>query len=425
MIIDKVDIEVTSGKGGDGAVSFLREKFMPNGGPDGGDGGRGGSVIFKASKDVNTLSDFRYVKRFKADDGEPGQPKKMSGKDANDLYVKVPVGTVIFYNGKVVADMTSDGEEFIAAKGGRGGNGNQHYALANRQAPRFAKPGDKGVTRRLTLELKMLADVGLVGFPNVGKSTLLSIVSNARPKIADYHFTTLDPNLGMVRYKNAEDFVMADIPGIIEGASEGRGLGSEFLRHIERTRILIHVLDASGSAGRDPKDDFVKINDELKKYSEKLSARKMIVMLNKADLVPPEKKGELISLKEYFEDKGYKTFITSTAAHMGINELLDCVIETLKTVDYEPLFFTEGDIDEASMQTDNDSFDVTVTDGVYYVTGDLAERIMGTVNIDDYESLSYLQKLLKGKGILSALENAGVKDGDTVDIVGFEFEYYK
>ena len=425
MIIDKVDIEVTSGKGGDGAVSFLREKFMPNGGPDGGDGGRGGSVIFKASKDVNTLSDFRYVKRFKADDGEPGQPKKMSGKDANDLYVKVPVGTVIFYNGKVVTDMTSDGEEFIAAKGGRGGNGNQHYALANRQAPRFAKPGDKGVTRRLTLELKMLADVGLVGFPNVGKSTLLSIVSNARPKIADYHFTTLDPNLGMVRYKNAEDFVMADIPGIIEGASEGRGLGSEFLRHIERTRILIHVLDASGSAGRDPKDDFVKINDELKKYSEKLSARKMIVMLNKADLVPPEKKGELISLKEYFEDKGYKTFITSTAAHMGINELLDCVIETLKTVDYEPLFFTEGDIDEASMQTDNDSFDVTVTDGVYYVTGDLAERIMGTVNIDDYESLSYLQKLLKGKGILSALENAGVKDGDTVDIVGFEFEYYK
>ncbi|MBR4394952.1 MAG: GTPase ObgE [Eubacteriaceae bacterium] len=425
MIIDKVDIEVTSGKGGDGAVSFLREKFMPNGGPDGGDGGRGGSVIFKASKDVNTLSDFRYVKRFKADDGEPGQPKKMSGKDANDLYVKVPVGTVIFYNGKVVADMTSDGEEFIAAKGGRGGNGNQHYALANRQAPRFAKPGDKGVTRRLTLELKMLADVGLVGFPNVGKSTLLSIVSNARPKIADYHFTTLDPNLGMVRYKNAEDFVMADIPGIIEGASEGRGLGSEFLRHIERTRILIHVLDASGSEGRDPKDDFVKINDELKKYSEKLSARKMIVMLNKADLVPPEKKGELISLKEYFEDKGYKTFITSTAAHMGINELLDCVIETLKTVDYEPLFFTEGDIDEASMQTDNDSFDVTVTDGVYYVTGDLAERIMGTVNIDDYESLSYLQKLLKGKGILSALENAGVKDGDTVDIVGFEFEYYK
>ena len=268
MIIDKVDIEVTSGKGGDGAVSFLREKFMPNGGPDGGDGGRGGSVIFKASKDVNTLSDFRYVKRFKADDGEPGQPKKMSGKDANDLYVKVPVGTVIFYNGKVVADMTSDGEEFIAAKGGRGGNGNQHYALANRQAPRFAKPGDKGVTRRLTLELKMLADVGLVGFPNVGKSTLLSIVSNARPKIADYHFTTLDPNLGMVRYKNAEDFVMADIPGIIEGASEGRGLGSEFLRHIERTRILIHVLDASGSEGRDPKDDFVKINDELKKYSE-------------------------------------------------------------------------------------------------------------------------------------------------------------
>ena len=425
MIIDKVDIEVTSGKGGDGAVSFLREKYMPNGGPDGGDGGRGGSVIFKASKDVNTLSDFRYVKRFKADDGEPGQPKKMSGKDANDLYVKVPVGTVIFYNGKVVADMTSDGEEFIAAKGGRGGNGNQHYALANRQAPRFAKPGDKGVTRRLTLELKMLADVGLVGFPNVGKSTLLSIVSNARPKIADYHFTTLDPNLGMVRYKNAEDFVMADIPGIIEGASEGRGLGSEFLRHIERTRILIHVLDASGSEGRDPKDDFVKINDELKKYSEKLSARKMIVMLNKADLVPPEKKGELISLKEYFEDKGYKTFITSTAAHMGINELLDCVIETLKTVDYEPLFFTEGDIDEASMQTDNDSFDVTVTDGVYYVTGDLAERIMGTVNIDDYESLSYLQKLLKGKGILSALENAGVKDGDTVDIVGFEFEYYK
>lgn len=425
MIIDKVDIEVTSGKGGDGAVSFLREKFMPNGGPDGGDGGRGGSVIFKASKDVNTLSDFRYVKRFKADDGEPGQPKKMSGKDANDLYVKVPVGTVIFYNGKVVADMTSDGEEFIAAKGGRGGNGNQHYALANRQAPRFAKPGDKGVTRRLTLELKMLADVGLVGFPNVGKSTLLSIVSNARPKIADYHFTTLDPNLGMVRYKNAEDFVMADIPGIIEGASEGRGLGSEFLRHIERTRILIHVLDASGSEGRDPKDDFVKINEELKKYSEKLSARKMIVMLNKADLVPPEKKGELISLKEYFEDKGYKTFITSTAAHMGINELLDCVIETLKTVDYEPLFFTEGDIDEASMQTDNDSFDVTVTDGVYYVTGDLAERIMGTVNIDDYESLSYLQKLLKGKGILSALENAGVKDGDTVDIVGFEFEYYK
>ncbi|NLW70345.1 MAG: GTPase ObgE [Eubacteriaceae bacterium] len=425
MIIDKVEIEVTSGKGGDGAVSFLREKFMPNGGPDGGDGGRGGSVILMATEAVSTLGDYRYTKKFKAPDGENGSSKNRSGKAAADLVIKVPVGTLIFEGGRAVADLVAEGESYTAARGGRGGNGNQHYALATRQAPKFAKPGDEAITKKLTLELKMLADVGLVGFPNVGKSTLLSMVSNAKPKIANYHFTTLYPNLGMVRYRDSEEFVMADIPGLIEGAGEGVGLGSEFLRHIERTRLLVHVLDAAGSEGRDPKEDFEKINRELEVYSPRLMERQQIVMLNKADIVPPEERYKLDELKEYFEKKGHKTFITSAASNEGLTALLICIVQTLPTIEYEPLFFTKEEIEERVYEQENDSFEIVKEDGAFFVTGKMMERIMKTVNLEDYESLAYFQRLLKNKGVFSALEKAGVKEGDTVSIEGFEFEYYK
>ncbi len=427
MFIDKITITATSGKGGDGAISFRREKYEPDGGPNGGDGGNGGSIIFVADQSMNNLGAFRYKRKFVAENGEPGGKQNKSGKNAPDLYIQVPVGAVIFDNdtGKLICDMLEDKQEFVACQGGRGGRGNQHFATSTRQAPRFAKPGDDAETKNLTLELKTIADVGLVGFPNVGKSTLLSVVSNARPKIANYHFTTLTPNLGMVRHKNAPEFVLADIPGLIEGASEGSGLGHEFLRHVERTRMLIHVIDASGSEGRDPLDDFEKINEELSAYSPVLGERKQVVALNKTDLIfDDEGRENLAKIKEELSLRGYDVFEISAATAKGVEELFDYVVSILPEIPATPTFFTQEEIEEFAPDSGN-QFEIEVIDGVYYVTGEMPRRLLRTVNLEDYESSNYFQRTLKNKGVFSALEKAGIQDGDTLDICGYEFEYYK
>ena len=341
MITDKAEIEVRSGKGGDGCVSFRHEKYVPNGGPDGGDGGCGGNVVLISDSALNNLGEFRIKRRFAARNGENGAGAKCSGKNADDLYIKVPVGTVVFdkETGKLLFDFTQNEQSFTAVKGGRGGNGNQHYATSTRQAPKFSKPGDPAQEKTLILELKILADVGLIGFPNVGKSTLLSMLTNAKPKIADYHFTTLYPNLGIVKYKNATEFVMADIPGLIEGASLGQGLGHDFLRHIERTRLLVHLIDVASSEDRDPIEDFGIINNELYSYSEALKSRPQIVVLNKADLLAD--KSTALKIKEHFTSLGYDTFITSAATSNGLSELLDKIVEKLKDLPKTHLFFTQ------------------------------------------------------------------------------------
>ncbi len=424
MFIDKTQITVKSGKGGNGAVSFHREKFVANGGPDGGDGGRGGSIILQADRSLNNLGAFRYTRSFKADDGENGGASNCSGKDAADLIIKLPVGTAVFdvASGMLIADLTEDGQKYTAVKGGRGGQGNQHYATATRQSPRFSKPGDAAEEKELTLELKTIADVGLIGFPNVGKSTLLSRVTNAKPKIAGYHFTTLTPNLGIVRYKNAADFIIADIPGLIEGASEGAGLGHDFLRHVERTRLLVHVIDVAGSEGRDPKRDFDIINDELFAYSPKLKERKQIVVLNKADLLADRAEAE--EIKKYFTDKGHETFVISAAADGEFGALLDSIVRELSQISSEPLLFTGEELANHTFVPQTD-FEIKKTGEIYYVTGKMMERLVPSVNFGDYESLAYFQRVLKNKGVFSKLEKMGIKEGDTVDIEGFEFEYYR
>ena len=423
MFIDKVTINAKSGKGGDGAISFLHEKYMPDGGPNGGDGGRGGDIILQADASITTLGAFRYKRKFAAEDGEDGKPKKCSGKNADDLIIKIPIGTVVFDadSGKLLCDMVEDQQQFTALKGGRGGRGNQHFATSRRQAPKFAKPGDIAQSMNLLLELKTIADVGLIGFPNVGKSTFLSRVTNARPKIANYHFTTLSPNLGIVQYKNADEFILADIPGLIEGASDGVGLGHDFLRHVERTRMLIHVIDASGSEGRDPKTDFDIINNELRSYSEILQQRPQVVALNKIDLMQDDT-GE--KLRKYFEDMGYKAFLISAATGDGINALLDHVVTILPETEKTPAFFTPEEIVVHTPKR-TDEFEVYEKDGTYYVTGDMMQRILGTVNLSDYESSTYFQRVLKNKGVFVALEEAGIQEGDTVNICDYEFEYYK
>lgn len=423
MFIDKVVINVRSGKGGDGAISFHREKYVPDGGPNGGDGGKGGDVIIEASEAVNTLGAFRYKRRFAAQDGEGGGKKNCSGKNADDLVIQVPIGTVIFDNdsGRLLCDMTEDNQRFTALSGGRGGRGNQHFATSTRQAPAFAKPGDVAKELNLLLELKTIADVGLIGFPNVGKSTLLSRVTNAKPKIANYHFTTLSPNLGIVQYKNAPEFVLADIPGLIEGASEGMGLGHDFLRHIERTRMLVHVIDAASSEDRDPKEDFEIINNELFSYSEKLRERPQVVALNKIDLMNDADAQEL---KAYFEQKGLMAFPISAATGKGLEALLDYIVKLLPETEKSPSFFTPEEI-ILHTPTRTNVFEIKNENGVYHVVGDMMQRILGTVNLDDFESAAYFQRVLKNKGIFSALEKAGIQDGDTVDICGLQFEYYR
>ena len=422
MFKDTSKIFIQAGKGGDGAVTFHREKYIAAGGPDGGDGGNGGNIVAVADKNVSTLLDFRYKKKYAAPDGGNGRDGRRSGKNGDDLLIKFPCGTVIrdSETGKVICDLKNDGDRLIIAKGGSGGWGNSHFATATRQTPKFAKAGLPGDEREITLELKLIADVGLLGFPNVGKSTFLSIVSDARPKIANYHFTTLVPNLGVVNMGDGS-FVIADIPGIIEGAHEGVGLGHAFLRHVERTRILLHFVDVSGCEGRNPIEDVRTINNELVSYSEKLAEKPQIIVANKMDI--PSFDENFAAFKKEMENEGYKVFAISAATRKGIDEVLKYTYEMLSKLpededdDYDYL-----DLDEAR---DNDPIEITVDNGVYIVEGMQVRKIVGSTNFDDYESLQYFQRVLRKSGIIDMLEEKGIKEGDTVHMYGVEFDYVR
>ena len=419
MFVDKATITVKAGNGGNGLVSFHREKYVPDGGPDGGDGGRGGNIIFKADKTISTLIDFAHKKTFTARNGEDGKARNSSGRKGEDLYIFVPVGTVIkeATSGRVMKDMSEDGEEFIAAKGGNGGWGNVHFATATRQTPKFAKDGLKGQERELILELKLLADVGLAGFPNVGKSTLLSAVSAARPKIANYHFTTLEPNLGVIKMGEGKSFVMADIPGLIEGAHEGIGLGHEFLRHIERTRLIVHIVDVSGIEGRKPVEDYEKINEELKLYNNSLAERPQIVVANKTDIIQDE--SLLEEFRSYIEEKGLKLFEISAAAHKGTKELINYVSQILDTL--EPVEIYEADFVEEDFS--EEPFTVRKEKETYVVEGPYVEKLLRHCNFEDAESMQYFQIALRRKGVIDALENAGCGEGDPVRMYELEFDF--
>ena len=423
MFIDTSRIFIQAGKGGDGAVTFHREKYVAAGGPDGGDGGKGGNVVAVACKDISTLLDFRYKKKYAAESGGNGRDGRRSGKNGENLYIKVPCGTIIrdTESGKVICDLKTDGESFVVAKGGSGGWGNSHFATATRQTPKFAKSGLPGDEREITLELKLIADVGLLGFPNVGKSTFLSIISEARPKIANYHFTTLIPNLGVVRIGEGSSFVVADIPGIIEGAHEGIGLGHAFLRHVERTRILLHLVDVSGCEGRDPIEDVHIINEELVKYSEKLADKPQVIVANKMDI--PSFNENFEKFKAQMEEEGYTVFAISAATRQGIDDVINYTSRMLAELpeaeddDYDYL-----DIDEVR---NDDTIEVSVEDGIYIVEGMYVRKIVGSTNFDDYESLQYFQRALRKSGIINMLEEKGIKEGDTVHMYGVEFDYIK
>ena len=422
MFTDYTKIIIKSGDGGNGAATFRREKYVASGGPDGGDGGNGGNVYFQVDKDKNTLIDFRYNKKFKAKNGENGSGSHCNGKYGEDLYIKVPIGTVIkdAETGKVIADLSEPNQKELILKGGRGGRGNSHFATSTRQAPRFSEDGEKGEEKELILELKLLADVGLLGFPNVGKSTFLSIVTDAKPKIANYHFTTIEPNLGVVKTKDGDGFVIADIPGIIEGASEGVGLGIQFLRHVERTRLLLHFLDVSGQEGRNPVEDFYAINKELKKYSEKLSTRKQIIVANKIDVMQDDtrlKEVEKLAKKEKME-----MFKISAVTKDGVEELIDYVAKTLKTLPKEDLIDIEDKI-VYTLEDKKDEWKIEKVDGVFKVTGKAIQRLMGRINIEDNESIYYLQKSLKNMGVDDKLKEMGVCEGDTVILDDWELEW--
>lgn len=422
MFSDVAKIHIKAGDGGNGAVTFHREKYIAAGGPDGGDGGRGGNVIFVADKGVNTLIDFRYKKKYAAEPGGNGKNERRNGKNGADLIIKVPVGTIVrdTESGLAVCDLKEEGQEFVIAKGGSGGWGNSHFATATRQTPKFAKSGTLGDERDVTLELKLIADVGLLGFPNVGKSTFLSMVSDARPKIANYHFTTLEPNLGVVNLGDGGGFVIADIPGIIEGAHEGVGLGHEFLRHVERTRLLLHFVDVSGIEGRNPLEDFDTINSELKMYSEKLAQKPQVVVANKADIPQFEENFEVF--KTELENRGYKVFKISAATKQGVREVLNYTLEMLSELPEEEIDESEF-IDIDMLKSKEEEMKVEVVDGIFYVTGERVRRIAGSTNFDDYESMQYFQRALIKCGAIKMLENAGVKEGDTVNIYGFEFDF--
>ena len=426
MFADRATIIIKSGKGGNGHVSFRREKYVPNGGPDGGDGGRGGDVIFVVDEGLNTLTDFRHRRKFAAENGEEGGKKKCHGKDGADLILKVPAGTVIkdAESDKVIADMSGDNKRQVILKGGRGGQGNSHYATATMQAPKYAQPGQRAMELVVTLELKVIADVGLVGFPNVGKSTFLSRVTNARPKIANYHFTTLNPNLGVVDLPDGRGFVIADIPGIIEGASEGVGLGFEFLRHIERTKVMIHIVDAASVEGRDPIDDIYKINAELEAYNPEIAKRPQVIAANKIDtLYEGENDDAITLLREEFEPKGIKVFPISAVSGKGVRELLFYVREMLDQIGDEPVVFEP---EYVPVNTDvEEPYTVSVEDGVYVVEGPRIEKMLGYTNLESEKGFDFFQKFLKENGILDELEKAGIQEGDTVRMYGLEFDYYK
>ena len=425
MFVDRVKIHIKAGNGGNGCVSFYRAKYVTNGGPDGGDGGKGGNVVFVADEGINTLMDFRYKKLFKAENGVDGGKRNCTGANGKDVVIKVPVGTIIreAETGKIMADMVTPFEEKVLIKGGKGGKGNQHFATPTRQAPRYAERGRTAKEYDVILELKLIADVGLIGFPNVGKSTLLSMVTNANPKIANYHFTTLSPNLGVVRSKWGEDFVMADIPGLIEGASEGIGLGHEFLRHVERTKVFIHVVDAAGLEGVDPIENIEKINEELKKYNDSLLDRPMVIACNKMDI--PEAKENFEKIKAIYEPKGIKVFPISAATNTGLDELLSAVSSILK--DYPEDIVFEEDFDPyVEVAVDNEPFTITnIDEGYYAVEGVGVEKMMGYTNIDTEKGFAFFQKYLRDKGIIDALEEKGIQEGDTVRIYDLEFDYYK
>ena len=425
MFIDKARIFVKAGNGGNVAVSFRREKYVPAGGPDGGDGGRGANIIMVADTGLRTLMDFKYKKKYSAQHGEDGSKKKRAGKNGEDLILSVPEGTVIRdeNTGLIIADLKKAGDKAVVARGGYGGKGNQHFANAVRQAPAFAKSGTDGQERWITLELKMIADVGLLGFPNVGKSTFLSVVTSAKPKIANYHFTTLTPNLGVVQTRHGESFVIADIPGIIEGAADGVGLGHDFLRHVERTKVLVHIVDISGIEGRDPIDDFEKINEELRLYNEKLASRPQLVVANKSDLLFDETIYE--NFKKTMEEKGYEVFKMSAVTRDGVDQVIDRVsqllneVEDVELVSQEEMYRPELDVDdEGGLKVEIDE------DGIYVVTGKELRRIMYSVNFDDMESLQFFQAQMESKGVFDMLRQAGIEDGDTVKIYELEFEFY-
>lgn len=420
--VDKARITVRAGNGGDGAVAFHREKYVAAGGPDGGDGGRGGNVIFSVDENMSTLMDFRYKRKYVAGNGMPGQGKRCNGRDGEAMIIKVPRGTVIrdTETGAIMHDM-STGEDWIVARGGRGGWGNTHFATPTRQVPRFAKPGLPGESHDITLELKLLADVGLVGFPNVGKSTLLSVVSKAHPKIANYHFTTLFPNLGVVYVDEGVSFVMADIPGIIEGASDGAGLGHDFLRHIDRCHLLVHLVDVSGSEGRDPIEDFDAINAELKEYSEELASRPQIVVANKCDLLE-EGSDNLERLRRHVEEKGYSFFEISAAAHHGTRELVGECAKRLREL--PPIASFQADYIPPEPKVDT-SGELTIEkfDDMWLVEGPWLQRLVATVNFSDYESRMFFDRILRENGVFQRMEEMGVKDGDTVSMYDLMFEY--
>lgn len=423
MFVDQAKIRIKAGDGGDGVVSFHREKYVAAGGPDGGDGGRGGDIIFQVDDNFSTLIDFRFKRKYVAERGENGSGRNCTGKSAPPLIIKVPRGTVIreANSGRIMADMSSD-EPKVLARGGQGGKGNVHFATSTRQIPKFAKPGFPGEEFEVTLELKLLADVGLVGYPNVGKSTLISVVSAAKPKIANYHFTTLTPVLGVVRVEDEKSFVMADIPGLIEGAGDGVGLGHEFLRHVERCRLIVHVVDVSGIEGRDPCDDFNVINAELAKFNEELAERPQIVAANKSDMATEE---QIERLRNFIEEKGIPFFCISAATTQGTSELVNKISEVLDTLppirEFEAEPIPQAELDE--MLGVDKKFEITVEDDIYYVDAPWIQPIMRTVDPDDYSSLQYFQRVLINSGIIAKLEEMGIQEGDTVSLEGFEFDY--
>lgn len=430
MFADRAKIIIRSGKGGDGHVSFRRELYVPNGGPDGGDGGRGGDVIFEVDEGQNTLGDYRHKRKFKAEDGEEGGKRRCHGGDGRDIILKVPEGTVIMEaeSRKVIADMSGDNKRQVVLKGGRGGKGNQHYATATMQVPKYAQPGQPAQELEVLLELKVIADVGLVGFPNVGKSTFLSRVTNAQPKIANYHFTTLSPNLGVVDTENG-GFVIADIPGLIEGASEGVGLGHEFLRHIERTRVLVHIVDAASTEGRDPVDDIYKINKELEAYNPEIAARPQLIAANKIDCIFEDgEENPVDRLRAEFEPKGIKVYPVSAATGQGIRELLFGIRQLLDESPAEHIVFEQEFFPEDVLITENLPYTVTKAEDdphVFVVEGPKIEKMLGYTNLDSEKGFAFFQRFLKDGGILDELENAGIEEGDTVRMYGFDFDYYK
>ncbi len=421
MFVDIAKITIKAGDGGDGAVSFHREKYVAAGGPDGGDGGKGGDVIFVADSNLSTLVDFRYKRKFEAKKGENGRSGRKFGRKAEDLVIKVPVGTIVkeTETGRIMADLSSP-EPVVVAKGGKGGWGNTHFATPTRQVPRFSKPGMPGEQFDVTLELKLLADVGLVGFPNVGKSTLISVVSAAKPQIANYHFTTITPTLGVVSMGEGNSFVMADIPGIIEGAWQGAGLGHQFLRHVERCRLLVHVVDVAGSEGRDPKEDFDTINDELKKFNEELSTRPMIVAGNKCDLATDE---QIAEFKEYVESKGYSFFPIMAAIRWDVDPLLDKILEELSKLPPITRYEAEPAPEIDYSKVNSKEIRIKVCDGVFFVECEWLLKALRTVNFDDYEGLTFFENVLQSSGVYEKLREAGVQEGDTVSIYDLEFEY--